>query len=299
MTIQAKVLSLDGKESHTIDLPTVFQTPFRYDVIHKAYVNLLSHSFQRQGRYPMAGEVVSAESRNTGLGIARIARARGEGFSRAGQAAGVASIRQGRVAHPPESWKNIYKKINNKEKQLALCSAIAATARKDLIERRGHKVSNISSFPIIVSDGIEDLSKTKDLLNLLHELGLNDELKRVDFSRKPRSGTARRRGRQARSAVSAIIVVSSADSDSSKNDGKIDVNNTITNKNSRNKNIAKLSGSIRGVDIKQVKDLSVLDFAPGSKPIRLTIFSESAIKELDNLKKPAAQSIMEMMIQSR
>ena len=299
MTIQAKVLGLDGKESHTIDLPTVFQTPFRYDVIHKAYVNLLSHSFQRQGRYPMAGEVVSAESRNTGLGIARIARAKGEGFSRAGQAAGVAGIRQGRVAHPPESWKNIYKKINNKEKQLALCSAIAATARKDLIERRGHKVSNIPSFPIIVSDGIEDLSKTKDLLNLLRALGLNDELKRLAFSRKRRSGTARRRGRQARSAVSAIIVISSAESDSSKNDSKIDVNDSTINKNGRNKNMAKLSGSIRGVDIKQVKDLSVLDFTPGSKPIRLTIFSESAIKELDNLKKPTAQRIMEMMIQSR
>jgi large subunit ribosomal protein L4e len=299
MTIQAKVLGLDGKESHTIDLPTVFQTPFMYDVIHKAYVNLLSHSFQRQGRYPMAGEVVSAESRNTGLGIARIARAKGEGFSRAGQAAGVASIRQGRVAHPPESWKNIYKKINNKEKQLALCSAIAATARKDLVERRGHKVSNISTFPIIVSDGIEDLSKTKDLLDLLHALGLNDELKRLDLSRKPRSGTARRRGRKARSAVSAIIVISSAERHSSKNDGKMDVKSTRPNQNSRNKNIAKLSGSIRGVDIKEVKDLNVLDFAPGSKPIRLTIFSESAIKELDNLKKPAAQRIMEMMIQSR
>jgi large subunit ribosomal protein L4e len=298
MTIQAKVLGLDGKESHTIDLPTVFQTPFMYDVIHKAYVNLLSHSFQRQGRYPMAGEVVSAESRNTGLGIARIARAKGEGFSRAGQAAGVASIRQGRVAHPPESWKNIYKKINNKEKQLALCSAIAATARKDLVERRGHKVSNISTFPIIVSDGIEDLSKTKDLLDLLHALGLNDELKRLDLSRKPRSGTARRRGRKARSAVSAIIVISSAERHSSKNDAKMDVKST-PNKKSRNKNIAKLSGSIRGVDIKEVKDLNVLDFAPGSKPIRLTIFSESAIKELDNLKKPAAQRIMEMMIQSR
>ena len=299
MTIQAKVIALDGKESHTIDLPTVFQTPFRYDVIHKAYVNLLSHSFQRQGRYPMAGEVVSAESRNTGLGIARIARAKGEGFSRAGQAAGVAGIRQGRVAHPPQSWKNIYKKINNKEKQFALCSAIAATARKDLIERRGHKVSSISSFPIIVSDRIEDLSKTKDLLNLLRALGLNDEMKRLEFSRKPQSGTARLRGRQARSALSAIIVIGSADNDSSKNDGMMDANNTITNKNSRNKNITKLSGSIRGVDIKQVKDLSVLDFAPGSKPIRLTIFSESAIKELDNLKKPAAQRIMEMMIQSR
>ena len=297
--MQAKVLQLDGKESHTIDLPTLFETPFRYDVIHKAYVNLLSHSFQRQGRYPMAGEVVSAESRNTGLGIARIARAKGEGFSRAGQAAGVASIRQGRVAHPPESWKNIYKKINNKEKQLALCSAIAATARKDLIERRGHKVSDITSFPIIVSDDIENISKTKDLVSLLQALGLKDELKRVQFSRKARSGTARRRGRRGRSAVSAIIVVSGYESDSD-NDSKVDGNKHTRNKeNFRNKNIMKLSGSIRGLDIKQVKDLSVLDFLPGSKPIRLTIFSESAIKELGNIKKPAAQRIMEMMIQSK
>ncbi|MFL6316158.1 MAG: 50S ribosomal protein L4 [Nitrososphaeraceae archaeon] len=281
MTTQAKVLQIDGKESHTIELPSVFETPFRYDVIHKVYVNLLSHSFQRQGRYPMAGEVVSAESRNTGLGIARIARARGEGFSRAGQAAGVASIRHGRVPHPPESWKNIYKKVNYKEKQLALCSAIAATTRKDLIERRGHKLSNISSFPIIISDDIESISKTKDLLNLLRALGLQQELDRVDFSRKARSGTARRRGRKGRSAVSAIIVIgSSGDED-------------------ENKNIHKLSGSVGGIDIKQVKDLSVLDLAPGSKPMRLAIFSESAIKELNNIKKPIMQKVLEMMIQSK
>jgi large subunit ribosomal protein L4e len=279
MTIPAKVLQIDGKESHIIELPSVFETPFRYDVIHKVYVNLLSHSFQRQGRYPMAGEVVSAESRNTGLGIARIARARGEGFSRAGQAAGVASIRHGRVPHPPESWKNIYKKVNNKEKQLALCSAIAATARKDLIERRGHKLSNISSFPIIVSDDIESISKTKDLLNLLRVLGLQQELDRVDFSRKARSGTARRRGREGRSAVSAIIVVGGDEDE--------------------NKNISKLSGSVGGVEIKQVKDLSVLDLAPGSKPIRLAIYSENAIKELNNIKKPAMQKVMEMVIQSK
>src|ERR687885_1144487 len=179
MSIQAKLLRIDGTESGTIDLPSIFSTPYRYDVIHKAYVNLLSHSYQRQGRYPMAGEVVSAESRNTGLGIASIARAKGEGFSRAGQAAGVAGIRQGRVAHPPESWKKIYKKLNDKEKQLALCSAIAATARKDLVERRGHKVSDISNFPIVISDDIENISKTKDLLSLLHSLGLKDELNKV------------------------------------------------------------------------------------------------------------------------
>src|SRR5918911_1626772 len=262
MTIEAKVIGLDGKESRTIELPAVFQTPFRYDVIHKAYVNLLSHSFQRQGRYPMAGEVVSAESRNTGLGIARIARAKGEGFSRAGQAAGVASVRQGRVPHPPESWKKIYKKLNDKEKQLALCSAIAATARKDLVERRGHRVSNISSFPIIVSDQIEDISKTKDLLKMLIALGLNDELHRLDISRKSRSGTARRRGRRSRSATSAIIIISSDKTGGVKEDNDND-DETRTrsrtrskNKDNRYKNVLRLSGSIRGIDVKQVKDLS-------------------------------------------
>src|ERR671928_1445805 len=134
--MKATVLSLDGRDAGEIELPPVFDTPYRPEVVHKVYVNLLSHTYQRQGRYPAAGEMVSAESRNTGLGIARLARARGEGFPRAGQAAGVAGVRHGRVAHPPQAWKNIYKKINKKEKLLGLCSAIAATARRDLIQKR-------------------------------------------------------------------------------------------------------------------------------------------------------------------
>ena len=71
-------------------------------------------------------------------------------------------MRHGRVAHPPESWKNIYKKVNKKEKNLALRSAIAATARKDLIEKRGHRVGNVSTFPVVVSSDIESVSKAKD-----------------------------------------------------------------------------------------------------------------------------------------
>ena len=265
MTNKTKVLQIDGTDLHNIDLPPIFETVFRPDIIHKAYVNLLSHSFQEQGRYAMAGEMVSAESRNTGLGIARIARARGEGFARAGQAAGVAGVRHGRAPHPPESWKNIYKKINRKEKRLALCSAIAATAKKDRIERRGHKVDNISNFPVVVSNDIESITKTKDLRKCLNALGLAEELIRVDSSRKSRSGTARRRHRQSRSAISVLIVVGNDET------------------------IGRLSRSIPGIDIKQVKKLSVLDLSPGSKPVRLTIFSESAIKQLNDIKAPLQQ----------
>src|SRR6476469_502876 len=132
--MKVSLKDLSGKQLESLELPSVFNTPYRPEVIKKVYVNVLSHRFQRQGRYPAAGEIVSAESRNTGLGMARIARARGEGFPRAGQAAGVAGVRHGRVAHPPDSEKKIYKNVNKKEKNLAMRSAIAATARKDLIE---------------------------------------------------------------------------------------------------------------------------------------------------------------------
>lgn len=260
--MKTKVISLTGKDTSEIELPIVFDTPYRPEVIHKVYVNLLSHSYQRQGRYPGAGENVSAESRNTGLGIARLARARGEGFPRAGQAAGVAGVRHGRVAHPPESWKNIYKKINNKEKQLGLCSAIAATARKDLVERRGHKIDGNVKFPIIVSNDIESVTKTKDLRKVLIDLGLSSDLERASTTRKARSGTARRRGRQGRSGTSVLIVVG--------NESKL----------------VALSRSITGVDIKHSKDVSVLDLSPGSKPIRLTVFSQNAIDQLKALQAP-------------
>jgi large subunit ribosomal protein L4e len=271
MVLKVKVVAVgsSGKEAE-IDLPAVFETPYRPEVIHKTYVNLLSHSYQRQGRYPAAGEMVSAESRNTGLGIARLARARGEGFPRAGQAASVAGVRHGRVAHPPESWKNIYKKVNEKERKLGLCSAIAATARRDLVERRGHKLAKKIELPLIVSNGIESISKASDLKKTLVDLGIGEDLARALGSHKPRSGTARRRGREARSGTSALVVVGN--------------DSSLTN----------LSGTIPGVDVKHAREVSVLDFAPGSKPIRLTIFSQNAVDYMKNVRAPQ-HNVMELL----
>ena len=252
-----KILEMDGSNTTTIDLPTVFKTPYRPEVIQKVYNNLNSYSFQQQGRYPAAGQMVSAESRNTGLGIARLARAKGEGFPRAGQAAGVAGVRHGRLAHPPVSWKNIYKKINKKEKLLALCSAIAATANAELIRKRGHRLSASIQLPIVVSNEIESITKSKDLEKLLIKIGLEDDLKRTHVRRIK---SVHKNESNRRSALSVLIIVSN------------------------DENIARLNNSLPGITVKTVKSVSVLDLAPGSKPARLTIFSENAIKELNTLK---------------
>jgi large subunit ribosomal protein L4e len=263
MKTESVVMSIDGSSEQTIPLPQVFQTPFRPEVIHRVYVNLLSHRYQRQGRYPAAGEIVSAESRNTGLGIARLARIRGQGFSRSGQAAGVASVRAGRVAHPPESWKLIRKKINKKERRLGLSSAIAATARKDLIQRRGHIIEGISSFPIICSDDIESITKTHELLKTLVAFGLANDLSRARRPKKRRKSTAHKESGTFHAAKSALIIVK------------------------KGAKVVRLSKSIPGVDVRTTDSVSVLDLAPGSKPIRLTIFSRGS---LDYLKRSTVRS---------
>jgi len=250
-----------GTKDGEIELPLIFSTPFRRELIHKACTNLTSHKFQPQGRHPSAGQDVVADSNDppTGQGVSRVARAQGGGGGRQGQGAEVASTRGGRQAHPPIVERVIYKRLNKKENKLALCSAIAATASKERIALRGHKIDGIESFPIIVTDDIESVSKTSEMNKILDALKLTQDLERLQ-SRKPRSGQSRLRGRGKKIGKSVLFVTK-------------DVSN-----------ISKAIGAIPGVEARNVKDLSVLDLAPGSDASRLTVYSKSAIEEIGKIK---------------
>jgi len=258
--IKATSLKITGEKEGEIELPLVFSTPFRKDLIHKAWTNLNSHKFQKQGRHPTAGMDVVADSNTppTGQGIARIARMRGGGGGRQGQAGEVASTRGGRQAHPPNVNKVIYKKLNKKENKLALCSAIAATASKEQVKSRGHKVEDIESFPIIVSNDLESISKASEISKVIQSLKLSKDVERL-LTRKPRSGQASLRGRAKKIGKSVLFVT--------KDD----------------KNIRKACGTIPGVEACSVKNLSVLDLSPGSEPIRLTVYTKDAIEEISKI----------------
>ena len=250
-----------GTKDGEIELPLVFSTPYRRELIHKAFTNLNSHKFQPQGRHPTAGMDVVADSNDppTGQGVSRVARARGGGGGRQGQGAEVASTRGGRQAHPPIVEKVIYKKLNKKERKLALCSAIAATASKELVESRGHKVEGIESFPIIVSDDIESVTKAKEMQEIINALNLSEDIDRLR-KRKARTGKSALRGRPTKIGTSVLFVAKSADK------------------------LAKAVGGFPGVTARSAKDLSVLDLAPGSDPIRLTVYSKGAIEEIAKIK---------------
>ncbi|MCP8304347.1 MAG: 50S ribosomal protein L4 [archaeon] len=253
------IYDLNASKIGKIDLPEVFSTPFRPDIIHRAHIALSSNKIQPQGRDPMAGKKTSASTYNppTGRGISRVPRVKGERNPRSGQAAGIASVVKGRQAHPPRSEKRIRKEINKKERWLATASSIASSANRELVALRGHKISKVPTIPLVVSDEIQSIEKAKDLRSLFEKFGLDEDVDRAAGKRKTRSGKPRMRGRTKRTAKGPLIVVA------------------------EDRGIGKAARNFQGVDLALAKDLSVLHLAPGSHPGRLVLWSESALKSLN------------------
>jgi large subunit ribosomal protein L4e len=251
----AKIFDLQGKPIGNTTLPTVFETPLRPDVIKRAVLAIQSKRIQPQGRDPMAGKKTSAESRGTGMGIARIPRVKGGG----GRAAFAPSTVGGRQPHPPRSEKKIVKRIPKKEARFALCSAIAATASKEVVASRGHRVEDVLEIPLIAADSIEELTRTSELEGTLTNFGVLSDLYRVKDSRKIRAGKGKRRGRKLKQAVGPLIVVA------------------------ENKGIFNAASNLPGVSVVLVNNLNAEMLAPGTHPGRLTLWASRAIEQLDTL----------------
>jgi large subunit ribosomal protein L4e len=251
----AKIFDLQGKPIGKTTLPDVFETPLRPDVIKRAVLAIQSSRLQPQGRDPMAGKKTSAESRGTGMGIARIPRVKGGG----GRAALAPSTVGGRQPHPPRSEKKIVKRISKKEARLALCSAIAATASKENVASRGHAIEDVPQLPLIVTGSIEELTKTKEVEEALTNLGVLSDVDRVKSSRKIRAGKGKHRGRKMKQAVGPLIVVA------------------------ENRGVVNAASNIPGVDVAMVNNLNAEMFAPGTHPGRLTLWSNGAIEQLDKI----------------
>jgi len=166
---------------------------------------------------------------------------------------------KGRKAHPPKAEKIWEEKINKKERKKAILSAIAATAVKELVEARGHKVEKVKQLPIVVVDDLEKVTKTSEVRELLKKLGLESELERIK-EKKVRAGKGKRRGRRYKKKVGPLFVIA------------------------EDKGIVKAARNLPGVDVCLVENLNAELLAPGGQPGRLTIWSKAAVEKLSRLK---------------
>lgn len=247
--MKATMYDLDGNGTGEIDLPDVFETPHRPDVIGRAVRAAQANRTQDYGADEYAGLRTPAESFGSGRGMAHVPRQNGTG-RRVPQTVG------GRPAHPPKTETDRGEKVNKKERQLATRSALAATADSDLVRERGHQIDDDLGLPLVVSDEFEDLMKTKKVAELLKSLGVHGDIERADEGKTVRAGRGTTRGRKYKRPKSILFVTSDEPSKAARN--------------------------LAGADVATAKEVNTEDLAPGTHAGRLTIFTESALTEVND-----------------
>jgi large subunit ribosomal protein L4e len=259
--MKAEILNHEGNKVREIELPACFESEIRKDIIHKAFV--ISQFGQPYGTYILAGKKVSASGKQShsrrkwktlyGKGVSRVPRktmsSRGDRFYWIG--AFIPGTVKGRTAMPPLPFKR-RGKINKKEKKIAINSAIAATASKEIIEKK-YPNAKIKSLPVIIESSLVD-KKPKEIIMALEKIFGMD----IEAIRKIRAGKGKKRGRKYRKIIKIVLIVSSKEKEK------------------------KLENF--GVDVKKINQLNISNLAPGGTPGRLVAWTENAIAELGERK---------------
>jgi large subunit ribosomal protein L4e len=246
--MKAQVRSIDGGVVEEVELPKVFDADYRPDLIKKAVLAIQSTRFQPHGPNPYAGIRTSADSWGSGRGVSHVPR-----IKNGSRAARVPQARGGREAHPPVVEKVLLEKINKKEKRKAFESAVAATVSVDLIRSRGHLYDG--TLPLVVVDDLGKLEKTADVIAALTAVGVYGDVERSKESKKVRAGRGKLRGRRYKQRKSVLIVT--ADSP------------------------LRAAANLPGVDVVDIARLNTEQLAPGTHAGRLTLWTVSALRRLE------------------
>lgn len=264
--MKASVYLITGEKGKEITLPIQFSEPLREDVIHRASLGVRSKKFQPKSNYFLAGRQNTAEyfgvkdtvGTMKNIGHSRLPRLKNRNIHAGhfGDVAGVPFAKGGPRAHPPKVDKVLVEKVNKKENRLAIRSAIAATASKEVVQKHGHSVATVKAFPLIVENGAEKLDKTSKVEELFSKLGLIGDVERAKDKKKVRAGVGKTRGRRYKKRKGPLVVVS-ADCP-----------------------LASAAINLEGVEVVEVNYLNAELLAPGAHPGRLTIWTEGAVERL-------------------
>jgi large subunit ribosomal protein L4e len=251
---QAYLYTLEGEVAGTVDLPAAFFAPVRTDLIRRAVTAYRANRRQPYGPSPKAGMRHAVSTWGKGRGVARVQRI--TGGRTAAESPGAVG---GRRAHPPTPEKRLSKKMNRKERRLARSSALAATRDPELVAARGHRFRSDITLPVVVEDDVEELEETRGAIEFLRAIGVYDDVERSRRGRKVRRGRGTMRSRRYKQPVGPLVVLS--------NGGEA----------------ARGFSNLPGIQVVAPAGLNAELLAPGGDPGRLTIFSQQALGELEEL----------------
>ncbi|XP_041983889.1 60S ribosomal protein L4 [Aricia agestis] len=243
----------------SVPLPFVFKAPIRPDLVNDVHVSMSKNSRQPYCVSKEAGHQTSAESWGTGRAVARIPRVRGGGTHRSGQGAFGNMCRGGRMFAPTKPWRRWHRRVNLRQRRAAAAAAVAAAGVPALVQARGHVIDKIPELPLVVSDKVQEINKTKEAVIFLRRVKAWSDVLKVYKSQRLRAGKGKMRNRRRLQRKGPLIVYG------------------------KDKGLTKAFRNIPGVEMLSVNKLNLLKLAPGGHVGRFIIWTQSAFNRLDPL----------------
>merc|ERR1719487_930126 len=160
---------------------------------------------------------------------------------------------------PTKTWRRWHRRVNVTQKRHAVVTALAASSLPPLVMARGHRIGDIAELPLVVSDGAEAVDKTKAALDLLKKLGCEEELTKVSVSKKVRSGKGKMRNRRYVMRRGPLVVYN------------------------EDNGVVRALRNVPGVETASVDSLNLLQLAPGGSFGRFVVWTENALKKLNEI----------------
>jgi len=243
----------------TVPMANVLMSPLRPDLVRYIHTNVSKNKRQAISVGAKVGYETAAESWGTGRAVARVPRAPGGGTHRAGQGTFGNMCRGGGMFNPTKTWRRWHRRVNVTQKRHAVATALAASSLPPLVMARGHRIGDVAELPLVVSDGVESITKTKQAVETLKQLGCGEEMQRVLDSKKVRAGKGKMRNRRYTMRRGPLVVYN------------------------EDNGIVRAMRNIPGVETACVTRLNLLKLAPGGNFGRFVIWTQAAFKKLGEL----------------
>ncbi|XP_060808261.1 large ribosomal subunit protein uL4 [Amyelois transitella] len=240
-----------------LPLPFVFKAPIRPDIVNDVHVSMSKNARQPYCVSKEAGHQTSAESWGTGRAVARIPRVRGGGTHRSGQGAFGNMCRGGRMFAPTKPWRRWHRRVNLRVRRAAVAAAVAATGVPALVQARGHVIDKVPELPLVVSDKVQEINKTKQAVIFLRRVKAWSDVLKVYKSQRLRAGKGKMRNRRRVQRKGPLIVYN------------------------KDQGLTRAFRNIPGVEMLHVDKLNLLKLAPGGHVGRFIIWTQSAFDRLD------------------
>jgi len=160
---------------------------------------------------------------------------------------------------PTRVWRKWFRNINRNQRRYAIVSAIAASGIPALVMSKGHMIQDVPEFPLVVSDKVQELNKTKQAVQFLRKIKAWNDIEKVYKSKRFRAGKGKMRNRRRIQRLGPVIVYG------------------------QDSGLTRAFRNIPGIETINVEKLNLLRLAPGGHVGRFVIWTESAFRKLDEL----------------